>query len=503
MYFEYRLGKIVSQCRITGENGEFVAMRIDYTPRPLKSKDKLDEEEEEDPRKVLMRSLFVSLGSATVSECQSWFNTAENFQDTDVTYTTLNHPRMASSRPTSSSRVTALRPDSGIEIPPKGSLCGASYPRNLSPRLTANEQSARDHEPSSKLFSVDLKPTTPRPSEDVCLTTSDIDQQSKQYASAFYPCPKQENTDSESGLGDMRDDDVASDRFSAYDEITDHLFSERKEQTPDPQEPPKEPLVVNTLEELGAVLAGAIIKHCLAEISGIKESELPRYSKLFPNKKFSNVTMDMFGNVCIATASTRFRDVEEDLDAEADAVSEEAKLFMDDDEGEKEDQEGKEDNEEGIEDKEQEGSNGEIVQDDKEDVMDQEGAEGKIDQVNNEANVSQESSEDKKDLESCEVAEDKEGSEGTKDQVSSEGKKDQESKDEESDVDSLLDSEEDYEERDTFFRKHKYKTYDLSKKKGIDQFKKFLRGTKGELYWKMWIDIDRSRLINKDEDILV
>ena len=72
---------------------------------------------------------------------------------------------------------------------------------------------------------------------------------------------------------------------------------------------------------------------------------------------------------------------------------------------------------------------------------------------------------------------------------------------EESDVDSLLDSEEDYEEEDTFFRKHKYKLYNLGLRKGIDQFKRFLKGTHGEKNWNLWIDIDRMKLMTNEEEI--
>ena len=73
-------------------------------------------------------------------------------------------------------------------------------------------------------------------------------------------------------------------------------------------------------------------------------------------------------------------------------------------------------------------------------------------------------------------------------------------KDDESDVDSLLDSDEDYEESDLIFRKHKNRKYDLSTRKGIYQFKRFLKGTHGERHWNFWIDIDRMRLM-KETDI--
>ncbi|XP_062622308.1 regulator of G-protein signaling 22-like isoform X4 [Saccostrea cucullata] len=74
-------------------------------------------------------------------------------------------------------------------------------------------------------------------------------------------------------------------------------------------------------------------------------------------------------------------------------------------------------------------------------------------------------------------------------------------KEEESDNDSLLDSEEDYEEGDTFFRKHRHKTYSLSNRKGIEQFKVFLEGTAGEKNWRLWIDIDRLVWMNKQDKI--
>ena len=73
--------------------------------------------------------------------------------------------------------------------------------------------------------------------------------------------------------------------------------------------------------------------------------------------------------------------------------------------------------------------------------------------------------------------------------------------DEESDVDSLLDSEEDYEERDTFFRKHKFKLYSMGFRKGIEQFKRFLKGTQGEKNWNLWIDIDRMKLMTNEDEI--
>lgn len=65
---------------------------------------------------------------------------------------------------------------------------------------------------------------------------------------------------------------------------------------------------------------------------------------------------------------------------------------------------------------------------------------------------------------------------------------------------SLLDSDEDFEERDEHFRRRKDKWHSLTSLKGIQAFKKFLVGTQGEKYWELWIDIDKGRLIRSEEE---
>ena len=64
------------------------------------------------------------------------------------------------------------------------------------------------------------------------------------------------------------------------------------------------------------------------------------------------------------------------------------------------------------------------------------------------------------------------------------------------DDEALLNSDDDYEgQRDSFFLKNRKKTESLLKKTGMDKFKEFLVGTKGEINWNLWIDIDCARLI--------
>ncbi|CAG5132718.1 unnamed protein product, partial [Candidula unifasciata] len=71
---------------------------------------------------------------------------------------------------------------------------------------------------------------------------------------------------------------------------------------------------------------------------------------------------------------------------------------------------------------------------------------------------------------------------------------------EDPDEESLLDSDEDFEERDEHFRRRKDKWHSLTSLKGFQAFKKFLVGTQGEKYWELWIDIDKGRLISSEEE---
>ena len=76
-------------------------------------------------------------------------------------------------------------------------------------------------------------------------------------------------------------------------------------------------------------------------------------------------------------------------------------------------------------------------------------------------------------------------------------------KDKDSDEDSLLNSDDDYDnERDTFFRKNKpIKKLSLKKKRGVHAFSKFLEGTTGEKNWCLWLDIEKVKKITDKETI--
>ena len=70
--------------------------------------------------------------------------------------------------------------------------------------------------------------------------------------------------------------------------------------------------------------------------------------------------------------------------------------------------------------------------------------------------------------------------------------------DSDDDVDSLFDSDDDYEgECDDFYRKRasRNKVKRLTTTKGIVDFKEYIHGTPGEVNWNLWIDIERASLI--------
>ena len=70
-----------------------------------------------------------------------------------------------------------------------------------------------------------------------------------------------------------------------------------------------------------------------------------------------------------------------------------------------------------------------------------------------------------------------------------------------SDDDSLLNSDDDYEEGlDDFFHKKKDKVLSLYTLKGVKKFKEFLKGTLGEKNWNLWLDIERAKLIKDEEE---
>ncbi len=75
--------------------------------------------------------------------------------------------------------------------------------------------------------------------------------------------------------------------------------------------------------------------------------------------------------------------------------------------------------------------------------------------------------------------------------------------DKESDADSVLNSDDDYDEdRDVFFRKNKKnQKFALTNRKGLEQFCRFLGGTVGEKQWNLWLDVERAKTIESSREL--
>ncbi|ESO87501.1 hypothetical protein LOTGIDRAFT_235002 [Lottia gigantea] len=417
-YLEYRLSKILSQARLTGDSGEFVIMKIDFRPRIKKSKEKpVEEEEEVDPKEELIKNMYVSLGTTETTESDAWFSQAQSAQDAALTFTTLTRPlsssqpgiaRPASSRPRSaiSGSESYRTSDSGFGSPMKSSVFSSAYFGNYTPGVSGTEEVDEENIPDN--IYIDLQPTTPRPSDTCCVLTGDQNS-FKSNQGVTYSYPKSESTDSESGVGDTEDMDYETESQTNYQDrqspsqSTDNQSQSEIESVKNKSEDmlkqaSTESIVVSDIDELGSVIVGAVLKRSIAEITGVDEEKLEkdeRITSVFSDPSLTYLTLEMLEHVSYLDSQN-----EEEIEEESE------------------------------------------LPDEKPDV-----------------------------------------------------------KDEESDVDSLLDSEDDYEEGDEFFRKHKIKTFDLSNKKGIHQFKLFLKGTVGEKYFNLWIDIDRSHLFPKDKNV--
>ncbi|XP_060585737.1 regulator of G-protein signaling 22-like isoform X3 [Ruditapes philippinarum] len=402
LYLEYRLSKLLGQSRITGEQGEYVLMKIDYKPRPKKIKKKSDDDEVKiDPKEALMKDLYVCMGNASTTDTDAWYSTAKIATQNETTYTSPSRPTServksaASTRPTSARPTSAYsdpynRSDSGLGISWKGSAKStknSSYSTLYHSKYSQHE--TEDDVMMSKLFASDGKPAH-RITDNLCVVNKD-----RPYSSIIYSTPKSElelkSDDAELGIID----DDEKDSGKGDDENIDMNDSLALD---------SEPIVFKNIDDLGSVIVGVVLKKAVGQLANLDEAELekiPEIYELFPEGQFSKLTVDSLDRVTLIEESKEEKPV------------------------------------------------------------------GTIEQE-------------------------------TEQKISERMKKNME---EESDVDSLLDSEEDYEEEDTFFRKHKFKTYSLCTRKGVDQFKRFLKGTMGEKNWNLWIDVDRMRLMTVHSEI--
>ncbi|KAL4236453.1 GTPase activator [Mactra antiquata] len=401
LYLEYRLSKLLSQARITGEHGEYVLLKIDYKPRQKKAKKKKDEEEIKiDPKEALMKDLYVCMGNASTTETDAWYASAKIASEQETTYTTVSRPDSGTIRSISSTRPTSARPtsaysdpymrsDSGMGSSIKGSAKSKNSSYNTLYQNKFGQIESEDDIMMSKLFSTDSKPTIPRITDNFCVI-------SKEDPSVVYASPKPDPS-LDLTLDESEQPDDEQDSGKGDDETID-----MNESVTDGE--PGQPIIFENIDDVGSVIVGVVLKRVYAKLNNMDESEVEKIAEIkeiFPEGSYSNLSVESLERV----------------------------TFM-------------------------EQSKTETKEDKKE--------------FDNEPKVSE------KMKQNIEV---------------------------ESDVDSLLDSDEDYEESDTFFRKHKHRNYSLCTRKGVNQFKQFLKGTLGERNWKLWVDIDRMRLMTNENEI--
>lgn len=404
---EYRLGKLLSQSKITGDHGEFVLMKIDDRVRTKKVKKKPEDELPKiDPKEQLMKEMYVSMGDTNTTDTDAWYNFAQMSKDTSTTYVSVSRPKSAEilRRPTSARPVSAYSTLDGYQRSESG--MGGSVRSSLySGRYTSKHSLDDDDDVySSKLFQTDGKQMMPRPSDSVCAVAEDYTAKRRRpFSSTVYSYPKLESVetdaDNESGFGG---DDVESVGSKDKGQVED-VENEQDENMTNTRCSSQNSIIFKNIDDLGTAIVAAVMKRSMSSLTNRDEDEVisnPDIQSLFPVDVLREYNVDMLDRVSFVEEPQLSEE-----DKEVKAVMEESK------------------------------------------------------------------------------------------------KEEEKKKDEESDVDSLLDSEDDYEESDTYFRTTKKKITNLTARRGIEEFKKFLSGTAGEKHWKLWIDIDRTRLMENDDHL--
>uniref|UniRef100_A0A2C9JRT5 RGS domain-containing protein n=2 Tax=Biomphalaria glabrata TaxID=6526 RepID=A0A2C9JRT5_BIOGL len=410
-YFHYRLAKVISQVRIVNDKGEFVVMKIDFTSRPKKKK-KTVEVTPPELEETIVKEMFVSFGDVKGAAKEAWFTQAKNELKTQPTYSTL------SLKP--STIAPSVLSHDVLEQKEKSSVFHSQYFGVYTPGLIGpfdSEPPINDY--TDKMFSKE-KPFTPRPSDKIHSSTAmlrkkicDAEEEMVPAGNVLFVWPKQDHqtTDAESGIGEMDEKDDEFEKRITAQPIIDQIYYDGSWESGGTGE-----IILRSVDELGSVIVGAVMKKTIAEMLDIDEKIVladPAISSIYPSMDLTCVSTDRLENLVVAKKHSV---PEMDFDIET------LKPLM------------------------------VGAADDKEPVH------------------------IKWDKPMPKPAE------------------------EESDADSLLDSDEDFEERDIHFRRKKDKWHSLTSLKGIMAFKKFLEGTHGEKYWELWIDIDKGRLINTEEE---
>ena len=270
LYMEYRIANLVSQAKITGDQGEYILMRIDFKPKTSRKK-VVEDEVQIDPKEQLMKEMYVCMGNASTTDTEAWFTAATMATGTSVT-SSSDRPRSAELK---TKRPTSARPVSAYSSVDSYRRTESGYGSSMKSSFSVLKQNQEDNYDvySSKLFAVDGKPMTPRPTDSVCAVTEDYsDTRKRPYSSTVYCTPKVDNSDSESGF-DVGDDTDSVDSKDNKEEETIDLSQEEKSDLS--RKGSSDSLVFKNIDDIGSAIVGAVLKRTLSSMLNVLESELP------------------------------------------------------------------------------------------------------------------------------------------------------------------------------------------------------------------------------------
>ncbi|BFY99466.1 hypothetical protein BsWGS_02506 [Bradybaena similaris] len=419
-YFQYRLAKVISQASIFNNRGEFVVMKIDYTTKS-KTKKKLVEVQPPTQEELIMKEMFVSFGDLKGEAKEAWFTQAKKHLKTEVTFSTLNQGHS----------IGAAGADAPPSVTPskKSSVFNSHYFGVYAPGLIGpNETQPPIYDSSLEKEGSVLRdrPFTPRPSDRIHAATTLLraklssdpgaDEEMISAGNVVFMWPKQDqqNIAAESDLEDQAGREMEFAKRIREHQIIDQIYNDGSWEEGDIGH-----IVLKSVDELGAVIVGAVMKKTVSQLLQVNEEAVvsdPRISEIYPSMELTCVSVDKL-NLCVVVEMPETGDDQlSAVDSGVDGLS----------------------------------TDGELP--DKEPVH-----------IKWRKPIIKSAEED-------------------------------------SEEESLLDSDEDFEERDQYFRRRKDKWHSLTSLKGIQAFKKFLVGTQGEKYWELWIDIDKGRLIRSEEE---
>ncbi|XP_074640881.1 regulator of G-protein signaling 22-like [Tubulanus polymorphus] len=443
-YMEYRLAKLVSQSKLYGKNGEIVTMRIHDIPRPRKPRNsEIEAKREASEREKLIKDCYVSMGNASSTETEVWVSQAR-LQQKSYTITTSSIRPSSAVQPSAFRRVNSARPKSAFSLVESSRDSGYSSPTKslMGSYATMGSRSLSDmsEEMSSSRVFEQVKPLTPRPSETVCVTAEDDISAQANHSLIFL---EPQNV---VGTGDTDADDEDDE-----EETLPKLAEEEQSSDTEADAEVANVTAVTNKPKSVSFDRPAKKKVTIAEPEpqlGEAEPELERFditnADLNDPHLFFNI--DDLGAVIVGTVLKFSISKLTGFDAGTVAKLKQVRTVFPDPKYKN------------------------FTYDD----LDQ-SSYCQIDLVQA-LKLGRETVQSK--------------------QVSiMKGKK------ADSDEDSLLDSEEDFEEdQDLFFRRHKVKHYELTNRKGIQQFVKFLKGKLGDRCWNFWIDIDKARFMSTEEE---